>query len=161
MAGKKSHAARHCGMCGEQFTSKSDLNQHMQTHADNFTAKLHCQVCNWEFDDSLSWERHVIANGHGAPQYSCENCNKRFVTRRGLKEHLEQRYGCSNSLANGQSFQTPATSINESISCDRCTGTFRSRQEYNDHRSFKSNGPCADHNQKHKALPKNRFEYRS
>jgi hypothetical protein len=52
----------------------------------------------------------------------------------------------------------PQVQAHEPIPCDRCAETFSNRQEYNDHRSYMNNGPCADHN--HRTPPKNRVGYR-
>jgi hypothetical protein len=153
MAGKKPRPSYHCGMCGQQFNNKSDLNLHIQTHADNAPAKLHCQVCKWEFNDSLSLETHQLTNGHGTAQYSCETCDKHFVTSQALKEHAKSPNECSTNLAKEVAPQASAPSINKPFSCDRCTNAFESRQDYDNHRSFKNNSPCADHN--YKTLPVN------
>jgi hypothetical protein len=154
MAGQKPHQSHHCGMCGDKFGSKPELNLHVQTHADNDSAKVHCAVCKWAFPDTPALEAHQLINGHGSPQYSCKACDKRFFTPVGLKDHLKQSYECSTDPTDGAAPHTPAKS--NSITCDRCNKTFESTQVYDQHRSFKVNGPCADHN--HKTPPKARPE---
>jgi hypothetical protein len=61
--------------------------------------------------------------------------------------------------SSSQAHQLPPNGrIHEPVSCDRCTNTFKTRQEYNSHRSYMNNGPCADHN--HRTPPQNRVGYR-
>jgi hypothetical protein len=139
----------HCGMCGQLFTSKADLNIHTQYHEDNETPQLFCQVCSWTFKDSLALEAHKLQTGHGFAQYSCE---KIFNTPRGLDNYMGPQ-GLSKAFTSTSTSQMPLAPIQ----CDRCTTTFETRREYNKHRSYKTDGPCADHN--HKTPPKDRVGY--
>ncbi|KAH7398744.1 hypothetical protein DE146DRAFT_694392, partial [Phaeosphaeria sp. MPI-PUGE-AT-0046c] len=154
MPGQKLPAMHYCGMCEQQFTSKSELNAHTQDHAANDPPKLRCPVCEWEFDDSLQLDRHQTASEHHSPRYSCENCNKGFVTQRGLENHMKPPLVCSYKTAGMSSSRRARQSLLQAagpVPCDRCGNTFRTEQEYNTHRSYTTNGPCADHNQKHKS----------
>jgi hypothetical protein len=156
MAGKKLQPAYHCGMCDLQFISKAALTAHTNDHVDSSPTKFGCPVCSWQFDDSLSLEDHKILNGHDTPRFTCETCGKGFVTPRSLEEHKKPPYQCSQALTGGSS--SIPTKAGPSITCDRCAKAFKNRQEYDSHRSFKTNGPCADHN--HKTPPRNRVGYR-
>ncbi|KAH8730550.1 hypothetical protein GQ44DRAFT_673431 [Phaeosphaeriaceae sp. PMI808] len=108
----------YCGMCSKCFSSKPDLNQHTQSHADNAPMKVMCQTCNRQFNDTVALERHKIAVGHS-------------------EKHIP----------------TSETSV----SCDRCSDTFKTSQEYDAHRSFQLDGPCSD--RRRKTPPKNRVGY--
>lgn len=66
---------------------------------------------------------------------------------------------CQKASAGVSPTQTrpPPAHSEQPIDCDRCTNTFRTRREYDNHRSYKVNGPCADH--RHKTSPQNRVGY--
>jgi hypothetical protein len=158
MAGRKAQPLYHCGMCDKQFHSKSDLNAHTKDHADSGPAQLVCPVCIWSFEDSLSLEDHKIKNGHDTPRFTCQTCGKGFVTPRMLNEHTRPPFACSLNSTGGPVQAHASQQTDKKIACDRCSMTFRTRHEYDNHRSFKSNSPCADHN--YRTPPKNRSGYR-
>jgi DNA-directed RNA polymerase subunit RPC12/RpoP len=158
MAGRKAQPLYHCGMCDKQFRSKADLNAHIKDHADSGPAQLVCPVCNWPFEDSLSLEDHKIKNGHDSPRFTCQTCGKGFVTPRMLDEHKKRPFTCSLDSTGGPVQTRTSHQTDKNIACDRCSKKFRTRHEYDDHRSFKSDSPCADHN--HKTSPRTHSGYR-
>ncbi|KAF1916769.1 hypothetical protein BDU57DRAFT_517059 [Ampelomyces quisqualis] len=139
--GRKMPASYHCGLCDRNFTSKSELMDHTLNHAENAPEEHCCQICNSSFNDLLSLEDHKIKSGHNSPQHSCENCGKGFISPRGLAEHVKPPFGCS---------QPPTDALKapkaEPITCERCSVAFGTRQAFENHRSFKVNSQCADHN---------------
>lgn len=144
----------YCAMCPRQFTSKSELNEHTRNHAENDAQKLRCPMCPFDFADSLSLENHQNVSGHHEPRFSCDNCNQRFVTKRSLDQHLKPPFGCTSAAsraAPSQQARQAATQASGPVTCDRCSNTFTNQKEYNKHRSFQNNGPCADHNHKAKS----------
>lgn len=158
MAGRKSQPLYHCGMCNKQFSTKSELNAHTKDHADSGPADIVCPVCKWLFPDSLSLEDHKIQAGHDTPRFTCSTCGKGFVTPRMLDEHTKPPSACPLRSTGGPVQARAPQEIYKSITCDRCSKIFRTRQEYASHRSFKSNSPCADHN--YKTPPKSRPSHR-
>lgn len=149
----------HCGMCDQRFTSKGDLTAHTRGHADSKSAQINCAVCGWPFDDTLSLEDHKIKSGHDKPRFTCDNCGQGFVTPRSLEVHKKPPYGCSQLSTGGASKPAAKAPASTSVICDRCAKTFRNRQEHDNHRSFSTDGPCADHN--HKSPPKSRVVSRT
>lgn len=159
MSGKQVIPGYHCGMCDQRFTSKGDLTAHTRGHADNKPAPLNCAVCGWPFEDSLSLEDHKIKSGHDKPRFTCNNCGQGFVTPRLLEVHKKPPYGCSQVSTGGGSKPATKAPALTSVTCDRCAKTFKNRQEHDNHRSFSTDGPCADHN--HKSPPKSRVTNRN
>ncbi|KAH7090199.1 hypothetical protein FB567DRAFT_438523 [Paraphoma chrysanthemicola] len=133
-------------MCAQSFTSKAELTYHTENHAENSAPQLHCESCKWPFDDELALETHKISTGHGSSNHKCDDCGETYSTSRGLQDHKMRRPGCQKAFAGVTSTQSrPTTAL---IRCDRCQDDFKTRREYNHHRSYKVDGPCADHNQK-------------
>ncbi|KAJ4369212.1 hypothetical protein N0V83_006297 [Neocucurbitaria cava] len=153
----------HCGMCGQSFKTRMELDDHIANHAENGPATLSCPVCKWPFPDSLALEQHQIQNEHGTPQFPCESCGKAFRSQHTLEFHLKPPSPCVKQFTAAQAVQTsnertdapPSTNEQsaQAITCDRCPKIFGSQREYNAHRSF-PDGECADH--KKRTPPKKR-----
>jgi hypothetical protein len=141
----------HCGMCYEKLPTRAALDSHTRDHEEAEIPKLACPVCPFRFNDSLALEAHKLQNEHFVDQRE----------QRPMKPpvSLKPFAGLSSPHKNQPSSLLPPASRTrtEEFVCDRCTQTFRSRQDYNNHRSYHNNGPCADHN--HKTSPKNRVGY--
>lgn len=163
MPGQKLPAMHYCGMCEQQFTSKSELNEHTRNHEANKPSKFRCPVCDWEFDDSLQLDRHQTASEHHTLLYSCETCKKGFVTQRGLEHHMKPPSSCSSNNSGASSSQQARHSVPQAVGpvfCDRCSNAFVTQKDYDKHRSYKTNGPCADHKQKFRSTTPVRAGYK-
>ncbi|CAO2651310.1 Nn.00g096070.m01.CDS01 [Neocucurbitaria sp. VM-36] len=152
----------HCGMCDQSFSTRIELANHTADHADSAPTTLPCPVCAWPFPDSLALEEHRIQSGHGSAPFSCDTCGKVFTSQQNLEKHLKPPFGCMGTSGappaaqtfNGDHKVPPSNGQSDkTITCDRCPKIFRSRREYNAHRSF-PDGECADH--KKRTPPKKR-----
>ncbi|OAK98338.1 hypothetical protein IQ06DRAFT_226508 [Phaeosphaeriaceae sp. SRC1lsM3a] len=150
-------------MCEQQFTSKFELNEHTRNHEANKSPKFRCPVCDWEFDDSLQLDRHQTASEHHTLLYSCETCKKGFVTQRGLEHHMKPPSSCSSNDSGASSSQQARHSVPQAVGpvfCDRCSNAFVTQKDYDKHRSYKTNGPCADHKKKFRSTTPVRAGYK-
>jgi hypothetical protein len=143
--------AYHCGICEQSFFTHGELSYHLIGHPDISNSGTHvCVVCSWDFDDSHAFELHKIQSGHTAVPFSCRNCDRSFLTQKGLIDH--QKW-CAASTAAKPSNEPPKSerAAAMTIYCDRCKKDFRSRQTFDQHRSLEGSG-CADY--LHKTPPK-------
>ncbi|KAL5115983.1 hypothetical protein ACEQ8H_006100 [Pleosporales sp. CAS-2024a] len=157
MVGKKAPASYHCAMCDRQFNTKARLTAHIDTHEDSKPADIFCDICNWSFSDSLALEGHKLQAGHATPRFACEACGQGFVNPQAVQQHKVASPECDRVLSDSAVERRRKTRDQAKITCDRCAKHFENRQEYDRHRSFRTNGPCADHN--HTTPPKNRVGY--
>lgn len=100
MAKKPTAAAQHhCGRCGDAFSTRQALQQHLADHPDAKPAAVTCIVCKWAFEGSLDLERHAIITGHSqtisrSPQLKCDRCSQAFATKREYNKHRKLGQPC-------------------------------------------------------------------
>jgi len=75
----------HCPYCGMQFKTNVDLRRHVRVHTD---AKPHsCRHCS----DRIRWleqlNRHLLKSHNEGTWFTCDVCEKKFITRHDLKLH--------------------------------------------------------------------------
>ncbi len=73
-----------CQICGKQFLTPANLNQHMMFHRANKTFK--CTVCGSRFNQRANLNKHMImAHGMGHP---CPHCTVMFRSEADLNQHV-------------------------------------------------------------------------
>ena len=80
-----------CGKCGANFTTKSDLSNHLvKTHSEcKKDEKVQCDQCKKYFV-KYSLKAHAIAVHEKKRPYKCDFCGKCFATNGTLKDHRER-----------------------------------------------------------------------
>ena len=73
-----------CTECDKWYTTRSQLNRHMQLHTGHFTH--YCQMCRKGFNVSSNYIDHVRA--HQGLKYQCGHCLKEFKTNKSYWKHL-------------------------------------------------------------------------
>lgn len=71
-----------CDVCQKSFAHATNLSRHRKTHED-VQSKLECTICQKQFSRSDNLKQHI--RSHEDPQYSCQECDKRFATN--LMQH--------------------------------------------------------------------------
>ncbi|CAH1996727.1 unnamed protein product [Acanthoscelides obtectus] len=74
-----------CELCGNKYSSKKNLMDHMDTHEDE--AKYVCPYCNKGFKQRTTFHKHKKIHTH-PKQKVCEICGKRFTFRETLRTHM-------------------------------------------------------------------------
>nr|CAI5842698.1 unnamed protein product [Callosobruchus analis] len=87
-----------CELCGNKYSSKKNLVDHMDTHEEE--AKYVCPYCNKGFKQRTTFHKHKKIHTH-PKQKVCEICGKRFTFRETLRTHMylchtenKQRFKC-------------------------------------------------------------------
>jgi len=79
-----------CKYCGKRSSTKSSLNEHLQTHID--VNRFTCEVCNKEFSYQFMLRNHSRIHT-GEKPYECQWCNKKFTCKLYLKQHAKIHAG--------------------------------------------------------------------
>ncbi|XP_058444052.1 zinc finger protein OZF-like [Malaya genurostris] len=74
-----------CTQCGKTFTGASILRDHEIFHRGD--QSFQCMHCSMTFSNRDTYRRHVRRHTNQADQYRCEECPRRFKTRKNLLEH--------------------------------------------------------------------------
>jgi len=77
-----------CEICGQSFSSNSNLNRHRKRGNCNGTV---CHLCNRIFSKPASLQKHIESMRCVRPSLNCQYCDKIFTQQKNLKEHLENR----------------------------------------------------------------------
>ncbi|XP_011569196.3 zinc finger protein 613 isoform X2 [Plutella xylostella] len=70
-----------CALCDSDFTDYKTLNQHMNTHFQNYI----CELCGAGFVSPSRLRSHYFS--HGTEKVPCEVCKKYFKSENARKEH--------------------------------------------------------------------------
>lgn len=87
-----------CDLCGNTFSYKQLLIDHMQTHHINI--KFSCNLCFAEFQSNLQLSKHNRESHNNDVKYKCEECDVEFCELSFLAQHVKvlheaQRFHCS------------------------------------------------------------------
>lgn len=75
-----------CSVCHNTFKSQGGLTKHMQSKHSSVIHK--CEICKKEFSSFSKFNIHCFEHEQKKHyQFVCLECNKRFVTERGLLKH--------------------------------------------------------------------------
>ena len=79
-----------CNDCGNGFPQKSNLSIHRRSHnkGNNTKSSATCVRCKKSYQNKQELSYHVNKEHEGNSAYSCNKCNDKFVTSKGLKEHV-------------------------------------------------------------------------
>ncbi|KHJ84567.1 zinc finger, C2H2 type, partial [Oesophagostomum dentatum] len=77
-----------CKQCFKSFNRRSNLNRHIErTHCDHLV--FNCPQCPAVYKHAYHFADHL--RGHEEdPQFSCENCEKKFMSRNQLRSHKKR-----------------------------------------------------------------------
>ncbi|KAJ5952980.1 uncharacterized protein N7479_011393 [Penicillium vulpinum] len=84
-----------CGTCGDDFNSRSDCDDHMDT----FDHWVECETCTRQFRTQRSCNQHMDALNHREFVFGCQTCNCIFPSRAAADQHMKHKrhykYYCS------------------------------------------------------------------
>lgn len=110
-----------CHVCGEAFSTLSDLGLHQYSHSIDKTKSADkyyfCSVCKSSFSNLKALQHHMDTTTH---DYTCPHCNKIFLIERFLRRHLK----------------THASSAK--FACDDCGKAFKTEQYLANHKLIHS-----------------------
>ena len=91
---RKSHTnqrnGNQCEICAKSFTSKENLQQHMDIHTG--IKPRRCDVCQLSFTTSTKLKIHKRTHT-GKKLYSCDMCKKSFAQKSNLDVHIRAHTG--------------------------------------------------------------------
>ena len=88
-----------CQLCGRKFLTNSQLNSHLNTHADVGSRTLYkCMICGKEFLRKQGLQQHLmrhdgITDTKVDPRKRCTYCGKQLSTVSALKDHVRIHTG--------------------------------------------------------------------
>ena len=100
-----------CSQCSKEFSSRGNLNQHMQLHSGQF--RHHCLICRKGFNATSHYKQHM--RSHEGVKFHCDYCAKPFVSKQNYQYHL--------SIHTGQ----------YRFRCSMCDKGFNDRREFHKH----------------------------
>ena len=129
-----------CHLCGQNFTRKDSLNDHINNVHLKKGSRFECKKCNEQFSKESNFHRHFDGrkNKDGSDKYTCNICHDDFCTSRKLSKHLQShtKYECNECekiFASKQNLETH-TKNRVKESCPECGKTFCNRPDLNSHR---------------------------
>ena len=108
---KREDKSMSCSQCNKEFSSRGNLNQHMQLHTGQF--RHHCLICRKGFNATSHYKIHM--RSHEGVKYHCDYCAKPFVNKQRYRYHL--------SVHTGQ----------YRFKCNMCEKGFNDRRKYENH----------------------------
>ena len=78
-----------CNLCDKDFRYKTALDNHTRVHH-----KYKCQHCREQFDSLFEVSRHEKSHASDL-RYSCEVCDKKFLTKQYMLSHKTVHYSLS------------------------------------------------------------------
>ena len=100
-----------CNQCNKEFSSRWNLNQHMQLHTGQF--RHHCLICRKGFNATSNYKLHM--RSHEGVKFHCDYCAKPFVSKQSYQYHL--------SIHTGR----------YRFKCNICEKGFNDRREFDKH----------------------------
>ena len=130
-----------CKICGKVLTSKGNLNKHLVIH--NPEKKFKCDQCSLDFNQRRDLTTHKMQIHTMERPYVCKICNKGFVHKHYLTEHLdyhsgERKFQCPTCGKRFQSASTLAKHTERHIGkrshkCEFCAKAFFVRVDLRSH----------------------------
>ncbi len=103
-----------CNLCNKSYVRKACLNQHRLQHRE---VKLHkCRICSRAFTTLNEKRRHEITHNAVKKCTKSNKCDKSFVHKNGLQEHISMIHGTG-----------------EKIGCVFCEKGFKGQGDLNRH----------------------------
>ena len=65
-----------CQNCGEAFSQRTQLQNHIRRHHEN--VQIQCQICQETFANVQNQDRHVQSVHNGQTKFKCVSCDKNF-----------------------------------------------------------------------------------
>lgn len=91
-----------CDQCDNSFSQKSHLINHQILHAAEDIKPYKCSYCEKGFSNTNCLMKHVQIFHFGREMFKCENCDKIFVSRSGLKNHLKTHTRAAENTKNSR-----------------------------------------------------------
>ena len=87
-----------CEQCGKYFVTRSELNTHRKNHR-NTTNEIEALNANLNFllDEKKVPENEVSMGKVDKANFTCDQCDKYFVTKTSLKNHMKRQHKISNT----------------------------------------------------------------
>ena len=74
-----------CDCCGQRFSTRGNLNQHLTIHTGE--KPFQCEYCEKKFIQKSSLKMHLKIHT-GEKSFQCEYCEKKFTQKGTLKSHI-------------------------------------------------------------------------
>ncbi|XP_071649190.1 uncharacterized protein [Temnothorax longispinosus] len=133
-----------CHVCGEVFSTLSDLGHHQYVHSvqkQKTTEKYYCcSTCKSSFSNLEALQHHKETTTHN---YACLHCGKSFLIERFLRRHLKThsasaRFACEDC---GKAFKTEQYLANHKLihseetpfTCPHCPARFKRKDRLGRH----------------------------
>ncbi|XP_011261200.1 zinc finger protein 341-like [Camponotus floridanus] len=133
-----------CHVCGEVFSTLSDLGRHQYVHSvqkQKTTEKYYCcSICKSSFSNLEALQHHQETTTH---DYACLHCGKSFLIERFLRRHLKThsasaRFACEDC---GKAFKTEQYLANHKLihseetpfTCPHCPARFKRKDRLGRH----------------------------
>ena len=73
-----------CTYCGNKFKQNYELERHIR----NIHSYIQCSICNEEVKFGYPYKKHMALN-HDGEIFMCSFCEKKFYSKKRLKDHVE------------------------------------------------------------------------
>ncbi|XP_020300192.1 zinc finger protein 2 homolog [Pseudomyrmex gracilis] len=133
-----------CHVCGEVFSTLSDLGRHQYVHSvqkQKTTEKFYCcSVCKSSFSNLEALQHHQETTTH---DYTCLQCGKSFLIERFLRRHLKTHSTSAKFICEdcGKAFKTEQYLANHKLvhseempfTCPHCPARFKRKDRLGRH----------------------------
>ena len=100
-----------CDECGDTFTQKRALNQHIKAKHSVNPPSFACDECGKSYTRKGGLDAHIkVKHSANPPSFACDECGKTFARKYHLDAHIKTKHSA-----------TPP-----SFACDECDKTFKS-----------------------------------
>ena len=88
---KQSHENKRedvCEICGQKFTSRGNLNKHIQYIHNRKENEVECEICKKKYANSIYLKANIDNVHERKNAKSCSICGDNFVSRFGYANHM-------------------------------------------------------------------------